>query len=174
MLSRPFAMTPNALSLAVLACCSFLALVACEHQPMPGVNPTPSSAPQAPPPPGTTGAAGTTVDVTTTTITETAEPTAGGGEVVEVDETQTQVQETVPAVSSAQREADMADCYAFARSQVQHDINVQDDSATVVDSTVNPGYTVFTQELTDYGNEKRRGELFDNCMAAKGYAADGY
>ena len=172
MVCRPFAMTPSSLSLLVLACCSFLVLVACEHQPMPGVNPTPASAPQAPPPPGTTG----DVTTTTTTVTTTVDTTSTGEEIITVDETevQTQTEPTQPPVSSAQREADIADCYAFARSQVQHDINVQDDSATVVDSTVNPGYTSFTQELTDYGNEKRRGELFDKCMAAKGYAEDGY
>jgi hypothetical protein len=149
-----------------LACCAFLALVACEHQPMPGVNPTPASAPQAPPPPET-------VDVTTTTVTTTSS-TGTGEEVIAVEETETQTEETQPAVSSEQREADIADCYAFSRSQVQRDIDVQDDSATVVDSTVNPGFTAFTQDLTDYGNEKRRGALFDNCMVAKGYADDGY
>lgn len=151
--------------LLALACCAFLALVGCENQPLPGVNPTPASAPLAPPPPET-------VDVTTTTVTTTT--TGTGEEVIEVDETEVQVEETAPAVSSAQREADIADCYAFSRSQVQRDIDVQDDSATIVDSTVNPGFTVFTQELTDFGNEKRRGELFDSCMVAKGYAEDGY
>ena len=160
------AQAPLRLVLA-LACCALLALVACENQPMPGVNPTPASAPQAPPPPET-------VDVTTTTVTTTSSTTSTGEEVIEVEETETQVEETVPAVSSEQREADIADCYAFSRSQVQRDIDVQDDSSTVVDSTVNPGFTAFTQELTDYGNEKRRGELFDNCMVAKGYAEDGY
>lgn len=170
MSKRPMIQTgglPALRPVLALAVTAFLALVACEHQPLPGVNPTPASAPQAPPPPSTV-----TVDTTTTTVTETT--TSSGQEEVQVEETTTQVEETVPTVTSEQREADIADCYAFSRSQVQRDIDVQDDSSTVVDSTVNPGFTAFTQELTDFGNEKRRGELFDNCMRAKGYAADGY
>ena len=170
MTNRPVAKpgTPVSLRpLLALACCALLTLAACENQPLPGVNPTPASAPQALPPPSAT------VD-TTTTVTTTTATTSSGEEVITVEETEVVVEETEPAVSSEQREADIADCYAFSRSQVQHDIDVQEDSATVVDSTVNPGFTAFTQELDDYGNEKRRGQLFDNCMVAKGYAEDGY
>jgi len=150
----------------MLAVCALLALPACEHQPMPGVNPTPASAPIAPPPP-------TTVDVTDTTVTTTTSIAPSGQEVIEVDETETEVEvEVEPAAYSAAREAAISDCYAFAWSQVQHDVLVQEDRAGIVDSTVNPGFTVFTQELDAYGNEKRRGELFDKCMEAKGYVDD--
>jgi hypothetical protein len=154
----------------LIALLALLALAGCQNQPLPGVNPTPAAAPAGAPPPPAVGTA-TTTDVTTVT-TVTSATDATGGPVVEVE---TEVDETVQPASAKtpeQREADIEDCYNYAWSQTQHDVQVQDDRAGVIDSTVNPGFTDFTQRLDNYGNEKRRGELFDNCMLAKGYTED--
>jgi hypothetical protein len=150
---------------------ALLALGACANQPLPGVNPTPAAAPAvAPPPPGV--GTSTSTDVTTTT-TVTATTDAAGEPIVEVETEVDPAAQPVAARTPEQREADIEDCYNYAWSQVQHDVQVQDDRSGVVDSTVNPGFTEFTQQLDDYGNEKRRGALFDNCMRSKGYA-EGY
>jgi hypothetical protein len=166
--SRTFRAARPGLLLALLAA---LALGACENQPMPGVNPTPAAAPAVAPPPPGVGTSTSADVVSTTTVSTTTD--AAGEPVVEVE---TEVDENAQPASARtpeQREGDIEGCYNYAWSQVQHDVQVQDDSSTVVDSTVNPGFTAFTQKLDNYGNEKRRGELFDNCMRAKGYT-EGY
>jgi hypothetical protein len=154
----------------MLAFLGLLALGACENQPLPGVNPTPAAAPAVAPPPPAVGTSTSTDVTTTTTITTTTD--AAGEPVVEVETEVDENAQPASAKTPEQREADIEDCYNYAWSQVQHDVQVQDDSSTVVDSTVNPGFTAFTEELDDYGNEKRRGELFDNCMRSKGYSED--
>jgi hypothetical protein len=155
----------------LIALLVLLALGGCENQPLPGVNPTPAAAPAAAPPPPGVGTS-TTTDVTTvTTVTTTTD--AAGEPVVEVETEVDESAQPAAAKTPEQREADIEDCYNYAWSQVQHDVQVQDDRSGVVDSTVNPGFTEFTQKLDNYGNEKRRGELFDNCMRTKGYT-EGY
>jgi len=155
----------------VLAAAALLALAGCENQPLPGVDPTPAAAPAAAPPPPALGTPTTTDLITTTTVTTTTD--AAGEPVVEVETETDAGAQPASAKTPEQREADIEDCYNYAWSQVQHDVQVQDDRSGVVDSTVNPGFTEFTQQLDDYGNEKRRGALFDNCMRSKGYA-EGY
>lgn len=147
----------------LLAAALLLALAACESQPFPGVDPTPPRGQPAGPPPSNSGLTEETTVVTTTTIEEP------GGTVVEEEEIE---EETTPAVTAEQRQADIADCYAYAWSQVKFDEQVQNDTGYLSESSVNPGLTVFTKRLDNYGNEKRRGELFDSCMESKGYTED--
>ncbi len=155
-------------TLALVLGLSLAALGACANQPLPGENPTPARVqPTAPPPP--TGGTTTTsyvredgVEVITTTFVEPdpADPTSA---VVEGEV------EVVPEDTSAVRQAAVENCYNYAWSQVAHDQQIQHDRASLFDMSSNADINVFTTRLEEYGNEKRRGRLFDDCMSSMGY-----
>ncbi len=134
-------------------------LLACTQQPLPGVDPTPPrSAPpppspsqeQALPPPDITGESA----VPTTTIERDASGWESAG------------------VSSAQHQADLESCYAFANAQVRHDEQINDDRGTIFRSN-NPAQAgnlyQFNQANRPYASEQRFGQLFRNCMTSRGY-----
>lgn len=150
-----------ALSLRRLSLAALLltvALAGCANQPLPGVNPTPART--APPPPAT---ASETVVIEETEVVVNDD---GSETVVTVQEEV----EVVPTVTNAQREADIQDCYAYASAQVTRDERMQDDRAALFSqNNLDPTYALVKQ-MDDFGNERRRGQLFDNCMEAKGYA----
>jgi len=144
---------PSFILAAVLAA----ALSACANQPLPGVNPTPA---RTSPPPGATTAPVVVEEETVVVVDED-----GVERVVAVEEGV----EVVPAVSNAQREADIQDCHAYASAQVTRDERMQDDRAALFSqNNLDPTYALVTQ-MDNFGNEQRRGRLFDNCMEAKGY-----
>lgn len=132
-----------------------LALAGCGNQPAPGQHPTPARAapPEAPAEDPGSAAEG--------------DPAAGSGVIVQ-DESGATVEEVQ---STAQRERDAEDCYAYASASVARDRQVKDDRAAIFDeSATSRDVYAFTDRLDEYGNEQRRNQLFTDCMAAKGYA----
>ena len=144
-----------------------LAVAACGSQPASDGSASPRGAEVAPPPPssdvvpsGNVEAPPLIVDEEDVVVVEEEE------EVVVVEEGET---ETV-LTSNPARQRDIEDCYAYATAQVARDAQVQKDRAPLfAQFNSNPTY-VWTSRMDAYGNEKRRGKLFDSCMAAKGYA----
>lgn len=79
---------------------------------------------------------------------------------------------TAPAgVSDSQRQADVEDCYNYARSQVAHDVQIQDDRAGIfTESSRSETLYYQMQKMTDYENEQHLDELYHSCMRSKGYS----
>ncbi len=146
--------------IAVLTAVLAVPLAGCANQPLPGQNPTPArSAPAAPPPTGASSGGGGT------TTFSTATPAPGTGVTLQ-DEQGGTTQEP----SNEARQKDAEDCYTYAQASVARDIQVQDDRSAIFDeSSNNRDVYAFTNRLDEYGNQQRRGELYDNCMTAKGY-----
>jgi hypothetical protein len=103
-----------------------------------------------------------------------SEPVAGrgaldGGRVV-IDE-----EEPSPGVAStaeAQRRADTAACYEYARAQTRHDRLIIDDQGAAFDeSTFEPTLARAQRQGEAYGLRKREKRLIQDCMEAKGYAS---
>jgi hypothetical protein len=138
------------------------ALAGCANQPMPGENPTPArSSPAVPPPTGSASGGGS--GGVNTYGAATPDPDTG---VTLQDEEGN----TTQARSDAQKQKDAEDCYTYAQASVARDIQVQDDRQAIFDtSSNNRDVYAFTSRMTEYGNEQRRGELYADCMASKGY-----
>ncbi len=145
----------------VLTLAAAAALAGCANQPLPGENPTPArSTPAAPPPGGSTSGGSGGID---TYGAATPDPNTG----VTVEDGQGNA---TKAPSDAQKQKDAEDCYTYAQASVARDIQVQDDRQAIFDtSSNNRDVYAFTSRMTEYGNEQRRGELYADCMASKGY-----
>lgn len=146
----------------VLALAAAAALAGCANQPLPGENPTPArSTPAAPPPTGSSSGGGS--GGVNTYGAATPDPNTG----VTV---QDEEGNATKAPSDAQKQKDAEDCYTYAQASVARDIQVQDDRQAIFDtSSNNRDVYAFQSRMTEYGNEQRRGELYDNCMTSKGY-----
>lgn len=154
-------------ALLLTAGLTLAALAGCANQPMPGENPTPArSQPAAPPPSALEGSAGGT----TATGAVLEEGTTTGAAPEATLAVEGEAGDAVEPVTGEARQAAIEDCYNYAWSQVAHDQQVQHDRAALFDESNIGSTSNFTERLDEYGNEKRRGQLFDNCMAAKGYA----
>ena len=157
-------------ALLLTAGLTLAARAGCANQPMPGENPTPArSQPAAPPP---SAVSGTTAGSTGGTASGVSldEGTATGAAPETALEVEGEADDAVEPVTGEARQAAIEDCYNYAWSQVAHDQQVQHDRAALFDESNIGSTSNFTERLDEYGNEKRRGQLFDNCMAAKGYA----
>lgn len=144
------------LSLAVLS--------GCANQPMPGENPTPNRSEPAPPPPSSGGSGGSTGLA--------PEGTATGADPEAALEVEGEADDAVEPVTGEARQAAIEDCYNYAWSQVALDQQVQDDRSALFDQSNMGSSSNLSTKLDEYGNEKRRGQLFDDCMAAKGYTQE--
>ncbi|MEQ8654371.1 MAG: hypothetical protein RIC87_18030 [Kiloniellales bacterium] len=140
-----------------LAALVVLAVVACQQQPLPGVDPTP---PRASPPP-----AGSSQSAPPLTVTgESAIP----DKVVQEDASGWVSQGTSPD----QHQADLQSCYSFANAQVRHDEQIDDDRGSLFGSNnaARAGNLYsYQRAIRPYGSEQRFEELFRNCMASRGY-----
>ncbi len=81
---------------------------------------------------------------------------------------------TKEGVSEAQRQADINDCYQAARAAVERDARIDRDIGTARDSESSPGQptTSLLEDMRAYGHERRREDLFERCMARKGYVRE--
>ena len=78
---------------------------------------------------------------------------------------------TNPTKTADQRQADYEACYAYARSQVEHDIRIENDVASAFDDPDKGlGFIALTRRMNAFEHKQRRVNLVDNCLEKKGYA----
>jgi hypothetical protein len=72
--------------------------------------------------------------------------------------------------AEAQRRADTAACYEYARAQTRHDQQIIDDQgAAFEDSTFEPSLARAQRQGELYGLKRRERRLIQDCMKSKGY-----
>ena len=75
-----------------------------------------------------------------------------------------------PGVSNEQHRSDIEACYRFAWSQVDHDLQIENDVAAArYDQDKGLGFTDLTRRMNLYDHKERRTELINDCMENKGY-----
>lgn len=81
---------------------------------------------------------------------------------------------TKEGVSEAQRQRDINDCYQAARAAVERDARIDRDIGTARDSGASAGQptTDLLEDMRGFGHERRREDLFERCMARKGYVRE--
>ena len=73
--------------------------------------------------------------------------------------------------AEAQRRADTAACYEYARAQTRHDQQIIDDQgAAFEDSTFEPSLARAQRQGELYGLKRRERRLIQDCMKSKGYS----
>jgi hypothetical protein len=74
--------------------------------------------------------------------------------------------------AEAQRRADTAACYEYARAQTRHDQQIiEDQGAAFDDSTFEPSLARAQRQGELYGLKRRERRLIQDCMEAKGHAS---
>jgi type IV pilus biogenesis protein CpaD/CtpE len=77
-----------------------------------------------------------------------------------------------PSVSKEQKTADIRDCYTVAEAQVARDRRIDQDIAAGDSGVGATGSQELQRSLAQYGYERRRREVFVQCMYQKGYDRD--
>lgn len=134
-----------------------LTVMACQQQPLPGVDPTPPRT--SPPPAGSSQS--------TPPISVTGETSVPIGTIEEDSEGW-----TAKGVSPDQHQADLQSCYAFANAQVRNDEQINDDRGIIFganNAARGGNLYAYNKALRPYASEQRFGELFSNCMISRGY-----
>ena len=75
-----------------------------------------------------------------------------------------------PGVSKEQNRADLESCYGYSYGQVQHDMQIEDDRATLRDDDLGIGFVELNRSMNAFDFRNRRESLFEDCMESKGYA----
>ncbi len=149
------------LGLAVLLS---LTVMACQQQPLPGVDPTP---PRASPPPEGSSQAVPPLSVTG----ETAVPVGN----IEEESSGWEEKGKEKGSSEAQHQADLQACYAFANAQVRHDEKITDDRQTLYggsNSSQAGNLFSYNKNMRPFSSEQRFDRLFSDCMRSRGYQQD--
>ncbi len=140
-------------------------VMACQQQPLPGVDPTP---PRTSPPPDSTPQ--TTVPQTVPAPAR-IDGTAIPGTVVQ-ENTSDWISE---GASPDQHQADLESCYAFANAQVRYDERINSDRGAIFNqsnSALAGNLYSYNKAMRPFASEQRFGELFSNCMSSRGYQQD--
>ena len=67
-------------------------------------------------------------------------------------------------------QAEIDDCYRYARAQIDHDVRVESDSQAAFESFPSGlGWTELQNRQRRFEQDNRRAVLFSNCMVARGY-----
>ena len=70
----------------------------------------------------------------------------------------------------SQRQADISNCYAYARAQTAHDTQIQGDRLDIGrPAGVGGEETSFMTRMDEFELGQQRDALFSRCMRAKGY-----
>ena len=77
-----------------------------------------------------------------------------------------------PGVSKEQNRADLESCYRYSRGQVQHDILIEDDRATLRGDDLGIGYVQLNRSMNEFDFRNRKETLFEDCMESRGYASN--
>ncbi|MDJ0946705.1 MAG: hypothetical protein QNJ30_24925 [Kiloniellales bacterium] len=73
--------------------------------------------------------------------------------------------------NESQRQADISDCYAYARAQTARDTRIQGDRVdTGRQAAMGGEETSFMTRMDEFELGKQREALFNRCMRAKGYS----
>ncbi len=71
----------------------------------------------------------------------------------------------------SQRQADISNCFAYARAQTAHDTQIQGDRLdTGRQAGIGGEETTFMTRMDEFELGKQREALFSRCMRAKGYS----
>ncbi len=71
----------------------------------------------------------------------------------------------------SQRQADISNCYAFARAQTARDARIHSDRVDTGRQAAMGGEEVsFMNRMDEYQIDRQRDALFSRCMRAKGYS----
>ena len=72
--------------------------------------------------------------------------------------------------SESKRQADISNCYAYARAQTAHDSQIVGDRADIGrPAGIGGEETSFMTRMDEFELGKQRDALFSRCMRAKGY-----
>ncbi len=74
-----------------------------------------------------------------------------------------------PGVSKEQNRADLESCYGYSWGQIQHDIRIEDDRATLRDDDLGIGFVELNRSMNEFDFKNRRANLFEDCMVSRGY-----
>lgn len=96
-----------------------------------------------------------------------SEPVVGTGAVISIPEAGGWTNLSIPL---SQYQTDIDACFSFASAQIDRDTLIDYDRQQVrdVDDQVQ-GMAALSRRVDHYTAKRRRGSLFDSCMASKGY-----
>ena len=146
-----------------------LLLAACSSPPREAAPPPPDLG--ALPPPGVeagrieAGPAAAEVPLSVEYIPAEAPPP--GSRAVAIPEVSGWTHSEVPLT---RQQSDIEACYGYAAAQVARDARIDEDRRQLRDDSNDlVGLTTFARRVDFYSEPRRRAELFDRCMSARGY-----